>query len=73
MARITQPKNFTVKYMLRKNIDGLLFDSFSIAETFEKYYSSLTKNLVLNLPKPQNNSGMESVNNYHKKYNLKEK
>ena len=73
MARITQPKNFTVKYMLRKNIDGLLFDSFSIAETFEKYYSSLTENLVLNLTKPQNNSGMESVNNHHKKYNLKEK
>ena len=73
MARITQPKNFTVKYMLRKNIDGLLFDSFSIAETFEKYYSSLTENLVLNLTKPQNNSGMESVNNHHKKHNLKEK
>ena len=56
-----------------KNLDGLLFDSFSIAEAFQKYYSSLAENLVLKLPKPPNNFGMESVNNYHEIYNLKEK
>ena len=36
-------------------------------------YSALAENLVLKLPKPPKNSGMESVNNYCKKYNLKEK
>ena len=46
-----------------KNLDGLLFDSFSIAEAFQKYYSSLAENLVLKPPKPPNNFGMESVNN----------
>ena len=40
---------------------------------FKKYYSSLAENLVLKLPKPPNNFGMESVNNYYEKYNLKEK
>ena len=44
-----------------------------MAETFKKHYSSLAENLVLKLPKPPNNFGMESVNNYYKKYNLKEK
>ena len=56
-----------------KNEKDLLFDSLPIAETFEKYYSSLTENLVLKLPKPPNNSGIQSVNNYYKKCNLKER
>ena len=56
-----------------ENKDGLLFDSFSIAETFKKYYSSLAESLVLKLPKPPNDFGTESVNNYNEKYNLKEK
>ena len=55
-----------------KNIDGLLFDLFSTAETFKKHYSSQAKNLVLKLPKSPNNFGMESVNNYYEKCNLKE-
>ena len=42
-------------------------------DSFKKYYSSLAENLVLKLPKPPNNFGMKSVNNYNKKYNLKEK
>ena len=56
-----------------KNKNGLLFDSLSIAETFKKYYSSLAENLVLKLPKPPNNFGIQSVNNYYKKCNLKER
>ena len=55
------------------NKDSLLFDSFSIAETFKKYYSSLVENLFLKLPKPPNNFEIESVNNYYKKHSLKEK
>ena len=51
----------------------VFFDSFSIAQTFKKYYSSLAENLALKLPKPPNNFGIESVNNYYEKYNLKEK
>ena len=56
-----------------KNKNGLLFDSMSIAETFKKYYSSLAENLVLKLPKPLNNFGIQSVKNYYKKCNLNEK
>ena len=56
-----------------KIVDGLLLNLFSIAETFKKYYSSLTENFVLKLPKPPKNFRMESVNNYCEKYNLKEK
>ena len=40
---------------------------------FKKYYSSPVEKLVLKLPKSANNFGTESVNNYHKKHNLKEK
>ena len=50
-----------------ENKDSLLFDSFSIAETFKKYYSSLAENLVLKLLKPPNNFGIESVSNSYKK------
>ena len=53
-----------------KNKNSLLLDSPSIAETFKKYYSSLAENLVLKLPKPPNNSGIQSVKNYYKKCNL---
>ena len=53
--------------------NGLSFDSLSIAETFKKYYSSLAGNLVLKLPKPSNNFGIQTVNNYYKKYNLKKR
>ena len=56
-----------------KNKNGLLFDSVSIAETFKKYYSSLAENLVLKLPKPLNNFGIQSVKNYYKKCNLNER
>ena len=42
-------------------------------ETFKKYYSLLAENLVFKLPKPPNNFGLQSVNNYYKKCNLKEK
>ena len=52
---------------------SLIFSSFPIAETFKKCYSSLAENLVLKLPKPPNNFGMESVNNYYKIHNLKKK
>ena len=55
-----------------KNKNGLLFGSLSIAETFKKYNSSLSENLVLKLPKPPNNLGTQSVNNYYKKCNFKE-
>ena len=56
-----------------KNKNDLSFDSLSIAETFKKYYSSLAKNLGLKLPKPPNNFGVQSVNNYYKKCSLKER
>ena len=56
-----------------KNKNGLLFDSMSIAGTFKKYYSSLAENLVLKLPKPLNNFGIQSVKNYYKKCNLNER
>ena len=56
-----------------KNKNGLLFDSMSIAETFKKYYSSLAENLLLKLPKPLNNFGIQSVKNYYKKCNLNER
>ena len=61
------PSNLCLKI---KN--GLLFDSLSIAETFKNYYYSLAENLVLILPKPPNNFGIKSVNNYYKKCNLNE-
>ena len=51
-------------YICLKNNNGLLFDSLSIMETLKKYYSLLAENLVLKLPKPQNNFGIQSVNNY---------
>ena len=56
-------KNFP-SYICLKNNNGLLFDSLSIMETLKKYYSLLAENLVLKLPKPQNNFGIQSVNNY---------
>ena len=56
-----------------KNKNDLSFDSLSIAETLQKYYPSLAENLVLKLPKPPNNFGIQSVNCYNKKCNLKEK
>ena len=56
-----------------KNKNGLLFDSLSIAKTFQKYSSSLAENLALKLPKPPNNFGIQSVNSYCKKWDLKER
>ena len=44
-----------------------------MVETFKKYYSSLAENLVLKLPKPPNNLGIQSVKNYYKKCNLNER
>ena len=60
------PSNICLKY---KN--GLSFESLSIA--FKKYCSSLAGNLVLKLPKPPNNFGIQTVNNYYKEYNLKKR
>ena len=37
------------------------------------FHSSLAENLVLKLANPPNNFGMELVNNYYKKYSLKDK
>ena len=37
------------------------------------FHSSLAENLALKLANPPNNFGMELVNNYYKKYSLKEK
>ena len=68
ISRITKQKNLSLE-----NTEGLLFDSFSVAETFKKYYSSLAGNLVLKLPKPPNNFGMGSVNKHYAKHNSKEK
>ena len=65
-------KNSSLNICL-KNKNGLLFDSLSVAETFKKYNSSLSENLVLKLPKPPNNFGTKSVNNYYKKCNMKER
>ena len=62
------PSNICLKY---KN--GLSFESLSIAEAFKRYCSSLAGNLVLKLPKPPNNFGIQTVNNYYKKYNLKKR
>ena len=42
-------------------------------EPFKKYYSSLTENLALKLPKPPTNFRIKLVNNYYKKCNLKER
>ena len=67
----TEQKKFSVKYMF-KNKNGLSFDSMSIVETFKKYYSSLAENLMLKISKPPHNFGIQSVNNYCKKCNLKE-
>ena len=56
-----------------KNKNGFSFNSLSIVETLKNYYFSLVVNLVLKLPKPPNNFGIQSVNNYYKKWNLKER
>ena len=56
-----------------KNKNDLLFDLLSVAETFKKYYSSSAENPVLKLPKPLNNFGMQSMNNYYKNCNVKER
>ena len=59
--------------MFLKNKTDLLFDSLSVTETFKKYYSSSAENLVLKLAKPLNNFGIQSVNNYYKNCNVKER
>ena len=56
-----------------KNKAGLLFDSLSIEETFEKYHLSLEENLALKLPNPPYKFGKESINNQYKKNNQKGK
>ena len=64
-------KNNSPSNICLKNKNGLLFNPLSIAETFKKRYSSLAENLVLKLQKHPNNFGIQSVNNYYKKFNLK--
>ena len=54
-----------------KSKNGVSFGSLSIAEN--TYYTPLAGNLVLKLPKPPNNFGIQSINSYNKKCNLKEK
>ena len=54
-----------------KSKNGVSFGSLSIAEN--TYYTPLAGNLVLKLPKPPNNFGIQSINSYSKKCNLKEK
>ena len=56
-----------------KNKNCLLFDSLSMVETFKNYCSSLAENLVLKLPKPPNNFGIQTINNYYKKCILNER
>ena len=62
-----------INKQLWQTIKSLGLDSLSIAETFRKCYSSLAENLVLKLPKPQNNFRIQSVYNYYKKFSLKER
>ena len=64
---LRKKKNSLSNICLRDK-NGLSFDSLSIAET---YYSSLPENFVLKLPKTPNNFGIQSVNNYYKKFSLK--
>ena len=59
--------------MFLKNKTDLLFDSLSVTKTLKKYYSSSAENLVLKLAKPLNNFGIQSVNNYYKNCNVKER
>ena len=59
--------------MFLKNKTDLLFDSLSVRKTLKKYYSSSAENLVLKLAKPLNNFGIQSVNNYYKNCNVKER
>ena len=56
-----------------KNKNVLSLNSLSIAGSYKRYYSSLVENFVLKLPKPPNNFGIQSVNNYYKKFDLKER
>ena len=63
---------FSTEHMFKKQND-LSFDLLSITETFKKYYFSLGENLVLKLPKPPNSFGIQSVNNYYQKCNLKDR
>ena len=56
-----------------KNKNVLSLNSLSIAESYRRYHSSLVENFVLKLPKPPNNFGIHSVNNYYKKFDLKER
>ena len=56
-----------------KNKNVLSLKSLSIAGSYKRYYSSLVENFVLKLPKPPNNFGIQSVNNYYKKFDLKER
>ena len=80
MIRATEQKEISIEYMFKAcvryffvNKNGLWLNSLSIAETFKKYYFSLPENLVLKLLKPPTNFGMQLVNSYRKKWNLKER
>ena len=67
-----EQKELSIKYIFLKK-DGLSFDSLSIAETFKNIAPHYRKKLVLKLPKPPNNFGIQSVSNYYKKGNLQER
>ena len=61
---VAEQKEFSIEYMFKKRkwfIIRLNVNSRNL------------ENLVLKLPKPPNNFGIQSVNNYYKKCNLKER
>ena len=70
--RLPNKKNSLTNICL-KNKNNLLYDLLSVAKTFKKYYSSSAENLVLKLPKPLNNFGIQLANNYYKNCNMKER
>ena len=72
ITRATEQEEFSIECMFEKWFIIRLTVS-TIVKTFKKYYSSLAENLVLKLPKPPNNFGIQSVNNHYKKCNLKER
>ena len=70
--RLPNKKNSLTNICL-KNKNNLLYDLLSVGKTFKKYYSSSAENLVLKLPKPLNNFGIQLANNYYKNCNMKER
>ena len=68
--RLPNKKN-SLSNICLKNKNNLSYDLLSVAKTFKKYYSSSAENLVLKLPKPLNNFGIQLANIYYKNCNMK--